>query len=116
MELKHMVVESGTPGEDAQATLGEQTTSHYPHGLSLHLDHDSLRHLGIEDHHEMPAAGRKFHIEAMGHIENVEHSVDAEGKTTARHMRLQVTHMGMEHEDKEEPERDHASRMYGKKG
>lgn len=116
----------GTPGENKITEGGVSLpadpnnvigTSHYPSGLSLHVDHESLRKLGVEDHHDMPRAGKKFHVEAYGHIEHAQHEEGADG-VVHRHMRLQITHMGMEHEDGEdEPaERDHAARLYGPKG
>jgi hypothetical protein len=121
MELKHMVV--GTPGlkgvteggvSSPVDVSGTEPTSHYPLNLTLHLHHHQLKHLGIEDHHDMPTVGREFHAELHGHISHSHHEEGPEGVSN-RSLTLQITHMGLEHEDEEEEERDHAKRMYGPK-
>lgn len=75
----------------------------YGYGLTLRLDHEHLKKLGIT---KMPKAGATMHVHAKAHVKSTsEHSEDGGDR---RHMELELRHMAVEaakragHEDVEE--------------
>jgi len=65
----------------------------YPHGLRLHLDHESLNKLGMDD---MPEVGKEMHVHGKGVVTSVsQHKSD---KHHDRHVEIQLHHMGVEHD------------------
>lgn len=75
----------------------------YGYGLTLRLDHEHLKKLGIT---KMPKAGDTMHVHAKAHVKSTsEHSEDGGDR---RHMELELRHMAVEaakrasHEDVEE--------------
>lgn len=102
-----------TPPDAAYPTVA---ACDYPYGLCLRLDMDELAKLGI-DVQSLPTAGNGFHLEAMGVIKrSATEDPDSDGDIDCVCLELQITHMGLEHEGEEAPPRDHAKRMYGKRG
>lgn len=65
----------------------------YPYGLSLYLNDDSLRKLGID---ELPTPGDELHVEGVVKVTGVRSSADE--KDEDRSVELQVTHLSVEAE------------------
>jgi hypothetical protein len=55
----------------------------YPHGLSVHLNHESLKKLGL--HKDPPQVGDKLHLQAHAHVTSARQ--DANGE---HHVELQL--------------------------
>jgi hypothetical protein len=65
----------------------------YPYGLSVRLDHHSLKKLGMHD--KLPKVGDKIKLHAHAHVTSVsDHS--SEGGESQKHVELQLRHMGVE--------------------
>lgn len=65
----------------------------YPYGLSVRLDHHSLKKLGMHD--KLPKVGDKLKLNAHAHVVSVsDHS--HEGGESSKHVELQLRHMGIE--------------------
>ena len=60
----------------------------YPYGTELHLEHDTLKKLGVK---KLPAVGKKIKLRVHGHVTRTSQSDDGEGGN--RSMHLQLTHM-----------------------
>lgn len=67
----------------------------YPYGLSVRLDHHSLKKLGM--HENLPKVGDKIKLHAHAHVVSVsQHNREGEGNPNT-HVELQLRHMGVEH-------------------
>jgi hypothetical protein len=67
----------------------------YPYGLSIRLDHHSLKKLGM--HKELPTVGSKLKLHAHAHVKSAsEHS--EEGGKKRRHLELELRQMALEEE------------------
>jgi hypothetical protein len=65
----------------------------YPYGLSIRLDHHSLKKLGM--HNSLPKVGSKIMLHAHAHVKSAsEHS--EEGGKKRRHVELELRHMAVE--------------------
>lgn len=111
MYFSTMVDMAKTPEEvkkEAPAALAEMPPKVpvYPWGLSLSLDDDTLKKLGLEG--EMPSVGEMIHLCAMAKVtsvsENETEDTKTGGKTTCRRVELQITHLATENEDDENEE------------
>ena len=65
----------------------------YPHGLSIRLDHEGMKKLGMK---KMPKIGSKHKIMAHAHVSSVRESHDMHSKNPDRSLEMQITHMAME--------------------
>lgn len=74
---------------DAMSPIGAQND--YPHGLSVHLDHESLSKLGM---HKLPKVGDKLHLHAHAHVTSVREEHRDGGKAN-RHIELQLRKMDL---------------------
>lgn len=65
----------------------------YPYGLSVRLDHHSLKKLGM--HEKLPKVGDKIKMHAHAHVTSVgQHT--REGGNPDTHVELQLRHMAVE--------------------
>ena len=71
----------------------------YPHGLTLHVDEESMRKLGLES---LPLVGSEMHLAAVVRVTRVSQEDTPKGKE--RNMALQVEQMAVapKKEDKQE--------------
>jgi hypothetical protein len=77
----------------------------YPYGLSVHLDHHSLKKLGL--HGALPKVGSKIPMTAHAHVKSTREE-NRDGKMH-RSMELELRHMSMEHgegKNQEKPDGD----------
>lgn len=84
----------------------------YPYGLSLHLGDEELSKLGISG---VPKVGDEYHVLAVAKVHSATHS-EREGNGGAhRSVELQLTHMGVMHEDEAKGESlaAKAGKLYG---
>lgn len=90
-------------GDLAASPPRADTMPTYPWGLSLSLDEDALKKLGI-DAGDLPGVGEMVHFCAMAKVTSASES-EREGtdgsKETCRRVELQITHLGLENEDQE---------------
>jgi hypothetical protein len=66
----------------------------YPYGLSISLDHHSLKKLGLHD--KLPKVGSKIKLHAHAHVKSAREE-QREGGKTHRHVELELRHMAIEH-------------------
>lgn len=66
----------------------------YPYGLSVRLDHHSLKKLGMHEG-KLPKVGSKIHLHAHAHVKSTSESSRDGGKPD-RHMELELRHMAVE--------------------
>lgn len=66
----------------------------YPYGLSISLDHHSLKKLGLHD--KLPKVGSKIKLHAHAHVKSAREE-QREGGKTHRHVELELRHMNLEH-------------------
>lgn len=71
----------------------ESGGSDYPYGLRVHVDHDGLKQLGMD---EMPDVGHAVELRAKAQVAGV-HEAQHEDGTKTRRLELQITHMGLHH-------------------
>lgn len=76
----------------------------YPYGLSIRLDHHSLKKLGMHEG-KLPKVGSKIKIHAHAHVKSTSESSDGGGKPN-RHMELELRHIGVEGHGKSEEKPD----------
>lgn len=66
----------------------------YPYGLSISLDHHSLKKLGMHEG-EMPKVGSKIKIHAHAHVKSTSEDSRDSGRKHRR-MELELRHIGLE--------------------
>ena len=65
----------------------------YPYGLRIHLDHESMKKLGMKD---MPEVGSEVGFHGKAHVTGAR-AEKREGSDDTRHVELQMTHLGIHH-------------------
>ena len=65
----------------------------YPYGTRIHLDHESLKKVGMTD---LPEIGHEVEIRAKAHVSSAS-AEKREGEEERRHLELQITHLGISH-------------------
>jgi len=81
----------------------------YPYGLAITLGEDELMKLGLK---ELPEAGTRFKLEAIGVVTRAESSDhDADGDVDYQCCTVQITELGMETEKKP---KGAAEKLYGR--
>lgn len=96
-EIKEDIAETAMP------VAAPDKVPSYPWGLCITLDEDSLAKLGI-DEKELPDVGDMIHLFAMAKVTSASQNEreDKDGnKTVCKRIELQITHMGLEDEDRE---------------
>lgn len=76
-------------GHKGHAMDGED----YPYGLSIRLDHHSLKKLGMHD--SLPKVGSKLMLHAHAHVKSASEHSEGGGKKR-RHVELELRHMAVE--------------------
>ena len=88
--------------------------SKYPYGLSLRLDDETLKKLGLN---ELPDVGDEFHIMAVGKVTSTSENADGDNKSS--NVSIQITQMCVSEEaedaDEDDQERKGAFSMPGMK-
>lgn len=79
----------------------------YPYGLSLSLDADMLKKLGITD---LPDAGAEYHIKAIGKVTSV--SQNASEKDKSSNVSLQITSLAVSSEGCDDNESKESAGVY----
>ena len=101
--MEKMIDMARTPAEvkakNMPMEMGLSSRDKYPYGLSLTLDADSLKKLGIKD---LPTVGDEFEIEAMVRVTSV--SKNASETNDSTRVELQITKMMIETEEEEKAE------------
>lgn len=99
-----------TPEEVKQETVASSPVMdnkpHYPYGLSLSLNKETLEKLGVS---ELPEIGTMIHIMAMAKVTSVNESASEADHYCC--VGLQITHMALEDED---TERSYSATLYDK--
>jgi hypothetical protein len=72
--------------------LGEDD---YPYGLSVRLDHHSLKKLGLHEG-KLPKVGSKIMLHSHAHVKSAGESSHDDGRKD-RHLELELRHMHLEH-------------------
>src|SRR5690242_9732270 len=68
--------------------LAKSPRDSYPYGTELHLEHGTLKKLGVK---RLPSVGKKVRLKVHGHVTRTSESNDGEGGN--RSMHVQITHM-----------------------
>ena len=63
----------------------------YPYGLKVHLDHNSMKKMGMKD---MPGVGSEVMMHSKAHVVGAR-AEKREGRDEERHVELQITHLGV---------------------
>jgi hypothetical protein len=97
-DMKRTKADRKSDKEAMKPTLGEG--SDYHHGLSVHLDHESLKKLGM---HTLPKVGDKLHLHAHAHVTEVREEHRDGGKPNSSvHLQLRKMDVqGMQKDDSE---------------
>jgi len=77
----------------------------YPWGLTIRLDNESLKKLGITD---LPGVGEEMFLSAKVEVTEVSEHSRADGKEPMKGVSLQITDMGLEGANT-----DKAKKLYG---
>lgn len=64
-----------------------------PEGIEIHVSHDHMGQMGMD---EPPRAGTEIEMHGRGHVV-ASHTEEVDGKPR-HHIRVRLTHAGMEHE------------------
>jgi hypothetical protein len=65
----------------------------YPMGLKVHLDHESMKKMGMK---EMPGVGAEVGFHGKAHV-TAARAEKREGDDETRHVELQISHLGLHH-------------------
>lgn len=98
--MAHMERTKAEKKEIEKGYAVQESGPDYPYGLRIHLDHDGLKKVGIE---EMPEVGGEVHIRAKAHVVGARSEKREGGEE--RHLELQITHLGVHPEEKEAGEK-----------
>jgi hypothetical protein len=108
----HQLVDMANTPEDLKednaaypATVAAGATGPvYPYGLAIRLTERELEKIGLED--EKPSVGDMIHLFAMAKVTSVsENEVEVNGEKKSKCcVELQITHLGAEDEDTEDPD------------
>lgn len=101
IDMKRTKAERKAEHEGAGHKLGEDD---YPYGLSIRLDHHSLKKLGMYEG-KLPKVGSKLKIEAHAHVKSTSESSHDGGKPN-RHLELELRHIAVHGKGKNEEEPD----------
>src|SRR3990167_9972948 len=88
-KLKDMKMPKGKRGV---TTMPAHAKQEYPWGLTLYLDSDSLKKLGIED---LPEVGTECMVHGVGKVTRVSES--ASEREDSRSVEIQITRLGIDH-------------------
>lgn len=92
MPMKDMkCTKADKKAEDEKYNSHKMGQGDYPYGLSISLDHHSLKKLGI---HKMPKAGTKLKLHSHAHVKSTREET-RDGKMH-RSMELELRHMDIE--------------------
>jgi len=69
-----------------------------PEGIEIHVSHEHMQKMGMDD---PPKSGTEVELHGRGHVVS-SHTEDVGGKPR-HHMRIRLTHAGVEHEGNEPP-------------
>lgn len=94
--------------KDMAEPMATDEQAAYPYGLSLHLDNETMKKLGMKC---MPEAGEVMNLTAKVSVTEVSQS-ERKGGEPMQRMTLQITDMDLACEEKEN---DVAAKLYGKK-
>ncbi|MCA8018087.1 capsid staple protein [Burkholderia metallica] len=67
--------------------------SKYPHGLRVHVDHEGLKKLDMD---ELPQVGHSVEMRAKAQVMGV-HMEEGEDGQPRHRLEMQITHMGLHH-------------------
>ena len=93
--LMHM---KSTPSDMKKDGIASYKPSPYPYGLSIELNIEQMKKLGIT---ELPEIGNEYSITATGKVTSASKSASESGGATSR-MSIQITHLNLETDDSEE--------------
>jgi hypothetical protein len=79
--------------EDAKYEGHKLGGDDYPYGLSISLDHHSLKKLGMHD--SLPKVGSKLKLQAHAHVKSAREEM-REGGKKHRHVELELRHMAVD--------------------
>lgn len=108
MKLKNMKLSK----QDAKEQYGGSVMAsapEYPYGLSINLDDEALKKLGIKD---LPKMGAKIQITAIAEVSSVNENKSIDGKSR-QSVSLQITDMDLD--EAVETDGDPGEKLYGKK-
>jgi hypothetical protein len=105
VDMKRTDAEIKAKNSPMKVTSGSRES--YPYGLSLTLDADSLKKLGIKD---LPTVGDEFEITAMARVTSV--SKNASETNDSTRVELQITQMCVESEADEAADEDEKTETY----
>jgi hypothetical protein len=90
IDMKRTKADRKEEGETNKSVVQDD----YPYGLSVRLDHHSLKKLGLHAG-KLPKVGSKIMIHAHAHVRSTSESSHDGGKSN-RHMELELRHMAVE--------------------
>lgn len=90
VDMKRTKAERKAEHEGLGHKVGEDD---YPYGLSIRLDHHSLKKLGMHEG-KLPKVGSKVKLTAHAHVKSTSESSHDGGKPN-RHMELELRHIGV---------------------
>lgn len=107
MKLTNMKLTKGEQKDQVLTQPSDSKAPQYPWGLTLNLDNDSLKKLGVD--FEADDVGEVYTLVAKCKVIRVETGKDESSKDARSSATLQITEMAIE----EDGAKDVASKMYG---
>jgi len=106
VEMAHMARSKEEKKRQMEPMNVRESGPDYPYGLRVDLDHEGMKKIGMD---EMPEVGGEVSLHAKAHVVSAR-SEKREGEEDHRSVGLQITHLGIHHEESKKEEKEEKPR------